>query len=260
MTPWYPVPRSCTVDDMSSEERNRRSLGFTLGQALDEVPGVSLVRKVAHNAVKETQRQIAEKFLETVRPYVNQNNFEAVNLYVSQQLETPGLVTLLEEELKDLHAVGNETARQCLALLAVDRNLSSDIPDELYRQLAVLLVETSKSTLKIIQEMADAVCALEHQFIALMAGDTEDGAVCYMIAPGKEAVFLSSSISPSGFTQTIELLARHRMANGWIGWGSVYNKAPGIMDVNLRHLGRIDDYHLTVWATLRKYLVPIRND
>lgn len=79
-----------------------------------------------------------------------------------------------------------------------------------------------------------------------------------MIAPRRDPVYLSQDVSASGIRKVIELLVKHQMANHWSGMGSVHNKAPGILDLSLQHLGTIDDYQLPAWIAIRNYLEPVR--
>lgn len=243
---------------MSSDDRNRGRFGKVLSRIANVLPGVQLVRETADDGLREKERQGAEKFLETLSAYLDKENFAAVSLYLSQRQEDPGLKALVDESLKDVMSVDNELGKHCIALAMVDRIHDPRAADDDYRRVVKLLQEANGRILRVVLEMADAVHILDHRFIVLMAGEMPEGPVTYLISPGKAPVFLSPGITSSDFRRTIDLLVHHRMANPWGGAGSVHNKAPGILDLTLQHLGRIDDYHLDVWAYLRKYLEPVR--
>lgn len=243
---------------MSSDDRNRGLFGRALSRLINVIPCVEQLRETADDTYKEKERQSAEKFLETLSAYLDKEKFATVSLYLSQRQEDPGLKALVDESLKDVMSVDNELGKHCIALAMVDRIHDPRAADGDYRQVVKLLQEANGRTLRVLLEMADAVHVLDHRFIVLMAGEMPEGPVTYMISPGKAPVFLSPSVTSSDFRRTIDLLVHHRMANRWGGAGSVHNKAPGILDLTLQHLGRIDDYHLDVWAYLRKYLEPVR--
>jgi hypothetical protein len=243
---------------MSSDDRNRGLFGKTLSRLINAIPGVEQLRETADDSSKEKKQQSAEKFLETLSAYLDQDNFAAVSLYLSQRQEDPGLQVLVDDSLKDVMSVDHELGKRCTVLAMVDRIHNFQLPDGIYRQVVRVLQEADGPTLRVLLEMADAVHALNHHFIALMAGEIEEGPIAYMISPRKDPVFLSAGISPSAFRQVIDLLVNHRAANRWVGMGSSHNKAPGIQDLTLQHLGRIDDYHLPLWAALRNYLEPVR--
>ncbi|MDC0716238.1 hypothetical protein [Nannocystis bainbridge] len=245
---------------MPSEDRNKKIFRNTLARVLDLIPGLSLMRGAVEDTASEKERRAAETFLETVRPYVDQGNFAAVSLYVGQRADDPGLHTLVQEQLRDIQSVDNELGKSCLVLLAVDRMQTPKVPDRLYRQLAKVLAESDVPTLRVMREMADAIHVLSSQFIALMAGTLDDGPVSYMKAPGMDAVFLSREVDPLRFEAIIDFLVSHRMANRWEGMGSAHNKAAGIQDVSMQHLGRLDSHHQPPWEALRKYLEPLSRD
>lgn len=124
------------------------------------------------------------------------------------------------------------------------------------RQLAKLLDDVDSDTLPLLLEIAEAVHVLNHRFVVLMAGEMSNGPVSYMIAPGQEPVFLSSSITT--FRRLLDLLVSHRMASHWGGMGSVHNKAPGLLDSTMQHLGTIEGHQGDAWVALRQYLESAR--
>lgn len=74
-------------------------------------------------------------------------------------------------------------------LVARDRN-SPDPHGEISR----LVYDADETYLSILFEIADAVAELDHSFLALMAGETAEGTVTYIIAPSKPPIFLSLSL------------------------------------------------------------------
>ena len=140
----------------------------------------------------------------------------------------------------------------------INRDQNPHRPDSILSQIGKLMEGADDPILSVLLEMADATDILGHRFVALMAGELSDGPVSYMIAPRQDPIFLSAEITPMRFRQMIDLLIHHQMVNRWIGMGSSHNKAPGLLDTSLQHLGKIEDYHLPVWAVLSKYLEPAR--
>jgi hypothetical protein len=64
--------------------------------------------------------------------------------------------------------------------------------------------------------------------------------------------------SQASILERIKTLVAHDRNSPWIGMGSIHNKASGILDLSLRHLGSIDDHQLPLWILLNRKLASVR--
>lgn len=226
---------------------------------LEEIPGAGAVLAAVDAASRRRRRKKFEWYTGELVKVMALADHDALAALIEQHGEEDWCAEGFEEGFRTVMSAVDETAKKCALLMTADYLGRHDAPDRVYRQLANLLAEVDASVLQALFGMAEAIRALENDWVVFSAMHELDHSAEFFQARNRaDVVIRLPQLPDSGIMYTsVDLLRRHQ-----------FLATPSFMERSLPHtrtiehdayLGTMLPHQLPLWKRLSQYLKAFRH-